>query len=338
MIDEALWKCGQTLLVEWGRDPRNHAQAEFPSGQYEQRLTKWGIIVSRAQKSPITFSRYPSTEELINRIQSFITGALLLTGCTLVGTIFYSESHTNHTAQSTHSVIRAIAPTIEMVASANEQLVIRAAIQPSPTLSPMPKTTNLPTLSPTLSPILSPSPQSTSTAMPTPTSSPLPPPPTATTPPRPTAITPPLPTSAPPAVPVAGFNFTPQEQEELLLALLNQARRENGLGPLRIATELNASAKRHGIDMATHGLTWHTGSDGSIAAQRILDAGYLDTSATEMISYGHPNAAAAVAWWLSGDHHRPFILSDQYTEVGVSYTWTDNTDFGHYWVVNLGSR
>jgi uncharacterized protein YkwD len=173
------------------------------------------------------------------------------------------------------------------------------------------------------------------TATPTLTESPTPtitPTPTATFTLRPTATGTPTPAGSGCVV----YNFEYESQTALLL---NQQRNQNGLPSLAIHPALTNSARGHSIDMVTHNLTQHNGSDGSTPRQRMLAAGYTGSWWGEIIywgggSYGTPSQA--VTWWMNDPPHKDVILGTHYTDFGVGYVSCSTFSYRGFFTVDFG--
>lgn len=227
-------------------------------------------------------------------------------------------------------------------------------IHPSPT--PLPRAypsatptaviaaANSPTPMPTATPLSSggsdqPSSTPTGTAVPTETSSgsapSLPtvtPTPTATATPRPTATSTPTPASTGCVV----YNY---DYELQVASLLNVQRNQNGLPSLSVNGALTNSARGHSIDMVTHNLTQHNGSDGSTPQQRMKAAGYGGSWWGEIIywgggSYGTPDHA--VTWWMNDPPHKDVILGTHYTDFGVGYVSCSTFAYKGFFTVDFG--
>lgn len=203
------------------------------------------------------------------------------------------------------------------------------SVPPAPTVAVSPSGTTAAPPQPT-----APAPAATTTPVPTsPTATPVPASPTATlAPPSPTATSaPPTATTAPP--PPFNGSF-----DQLIAEMINQERVRNGLPTLTVVSELNNAARRHSTDMATNNVTDHTGSDGSTAGQRIRDAGYAWARSGEIIGWGFTDPARMMNWWINHPPHRTVILSDAYTDFGISYVPNPDSEWKHYWTVDFGTR
>jgi uncharacterized protein YkwD len=135
----------------------------------------------------------------------------------------------------------------------------------------------------------------------------------------------------------ASCNYSSSSSYQTELAnLINSARTEAGLPALNVNAQLTAAAQAHSIDQACHGLTSHSGSDGSSPSQRIAAAGYAASFASEIIySSGYPQTA--FDWWMSDQIHRNEILNASVTEIGVGYAYVPGTSAGGYYTVDFAS-
>jgi uncharacterized protein YkwD/LysM repeat protein len=108
-----------------------------------------------------------------------------------------------------------------------------------------------------------------------------------------------------------------QDAAGAVIAAINQARAENGLGPLAVNPLLNQAAQGHVNDMITNYVYGHYGSDGSTVQTRVARTGY---SATPWVSenwVSASDAGGAMRWWMNDYIHRVNILTARWSEVGV---------------------
>ncbi len=109
-----------------------------------------------------------------------------------------------------------------------------------------------------------------------------------------------------------------------LLCLLNQARREHGLRPLRSNPRLLRAAERHSRSMVTLGFFSHVDPLGLSSLERIRRTGYLRHarawSCGENIGYGEgPTSSprSMMQSWMNSAPHRANILTAAFREVGL---------------------
>ncbi len=221
---------------------------------------------------------------------------------------------------------------------------------PTPTETPSPTATETQTGTPTSTPTITPTPTSTGTRTPYPTWTPRPtftpsrtPRPTRTYTPGPTAtpsatLDPSIPTSTiePTRTPTPIFTSCTTTlnlaNENAVVQLINAERQSRGLHAYAVQTQLRAAARVQAADMACNHFLGHIGSDGSTVRDRVTAQGYTFTWIGEnyMVSQ---NPQTAFNWWMNSAPHTANILSPNYTEFGVGYIYSAESDYGGYFVI-----
>lgn len=188
-----------------------------------------------------------------------------------------------------------------------------ATMQPSAT--PLPSATNTP--------------QDTATPGPSPTVDPA-----TTVPAEPTETVPPTDMPAPSATPSGSCSTSLNvAYENEIVSLVNDERDSNGLYAYDVDTRLRAAARAHAADMACNGFTGHTGSDGSSVGDRVLAQGYSWSWIGENYMVTQNGPQTAFNWWMNSTPHTNNILSPNYTEFGVGYIYSSESDYGGYFVI-----
>jgi uncharacterized protein YkwD len=119
-----------------------------------------------------------------------------------------------------------------------------------------------------------------------------------------------------------------------VVALINQERINNGLPDLTVQSALTAAARVHSQDMACNGFFSHTGSDGSVARDRVGRQGYTTTWVGENIYGGMSSSPSViVTWFMNSTPHRANILNVNYTSIGVGYVYVPTAPYQKYWTV-----
>jgi hypothetical protein len=122
--------------------------------------------------------------------------------------------------------------------------------------------------------------------------------------------------------------------EMAMFNLMNEARAERGLAPLKLSPGLSRSAAWKSADSSAWGDTptdprfSHTDSLGRNSSQRARDCGF-PADAAENIAYGWGSVQATFEAWMNSPGHRANILMDYYVTAGVGEVndrWT--VDFG----------
>jgi uncharacterized protein YkwD len=120
--------------------------------------------------------------------------------------------------------------------------------------------------------------------------------------------------------------------ENQVVQLINDERQSRGLYAYAVQSQLRAAARVQAADMACNHFTGHTGSDGSSVRDRVTAQGYSWSWIGEnyMVSQ---NPVTAFNWWMNSGPHTANILSPNYTEFGVGYVYSSESDYGGYFVV-----
>ncbi len=124
------------------------------------------------------------------------------------------------------------------------------------------------------------------------------------------------------------------------MSLINAERTANGLPAYIPQGQLKAAALAHSTDMACNGFFSHTGSDGSSKEERASTQGYGGTSVEENIfGTGETSANApqlAFSFWMASPPNQANILLDEFTDIGIGYTYEPESPFGGYFTVVFG--
>ena len=129
------------------------------------------------------------------------------------------------------------------------------------------------------------------------------------------------------------------DYENQVVTLINQARVNNGLAPLKPDAKLSAAALAHSMDMACNDFVDHTGSDGSSWPDRIAAQGFPFSIAYENIYVGNPDFGGtpqgAFEWWMNSQVHRDNILNPDAVYIGVGYAFNASSTYGGYYTVDF---
>lgn len=125
-----------------------------------------------------------------------------------------------------------------------------------------------------------------------------------------------------------------------VVELTNIERAKAGLQPLTLNLQLADAAQDHSNDMAKDDFFSHTGADGSTVATRVRASGYEYANAGENIAVGQTTAEQVVESWMNSPGHRANILNENFTEIGIGYTYLENdtgsVNYNHYWTQVFG--
>ncbi len=116
-----------------------------------------------------------------------------------------------------------------------------------------------------------------------------------------------------------GHDYTTQSlsaQEQKMLNLLNQDRKNAGLSALTLDEELSRIARIKSEDMRDKGYFAHESPTYGNVRAMLRTFGYAFSSASENIAH-HANVDKAQAAFMSSSGHRANILSAAWTKVGI---------------------
>ncbi len=137
-----------------------------------------------------------------------------------------------------------------------------------------------------------------------------------------------------PASPVAAERMARE-----VAALTNAERAAVGLPPLKLQDNLQVSARWLAADMAEKNYFSHTDKQGRDIDPRLPSCGYRRYHAIgENIAAGQASPTDAVAEWMKSPGHRNNILSRDWNEIGIGYSFSNDSKFQRYWVQDFGSR
>lgn len=109
-----------------------------------------------------------------------------------------------------------------------------------------------------------------------------------------------------------------------VIAGIDAARAQHGLGRLRLSLKLEAAARFHSFEMATRGFFSHSSANGTSAWARLAryypSAGYSSWQVGETLLWSEPDvdAAGVLHDWLTSPEHRAILLTGAFREIGVS--------------------
>ena len=129
-------------------------------------------------------------------------------------------------------------------------------------------------------------------------------------------------TSAPDKEQTTGGMISAYEAE--VIRLVNEIRRQNGLGELTASAELSHVARLKSQDMHDKGYFDHTSPTYGSAFDMLRSFGISYRTAGENIAYGYSTPQAVVDAWMNSSGHRANILNASYTQIGVGHVQDGN--------------
>lgn len=126
----------------------------------------------------------------------------------------------------------------------------------------------------------------------------------------------PVPTK-PTGIPVpAAKTYALSPQEQLAVNLLNQARQNEGIEPLKVNLQLSKLAADYALDMRNRKFFAHVDPDGKDPFERMAAVGIDFPNAGENIALS-PDVETAHRMLLESPLHRENILNPKFTEIGI---------------------
>ena len=132
-----------------------------------------------------------------------------------------------------------------------------------------------------------------------------------------------------------------EEFEQRVVELVNQARADNGLPPLKRSKKLDQAARFHAADMAQEGYFDHDTYD-LVDGQLVKVCSTWDRIGTyykganaENIAAGYSTPEDVVQGWLDSEGHRDNILNSYSWEIGVGF-YQGPGPYTYYWVQDFG--
>jgi uncharacterized protein YkwD len=119
--------------------------------------------------------------------------------------------------------------------------------------------------------------------------------------------------------------------------IINQYRRDKGLKPLKLNTELTEAAKAHSRDLAKWDRISHYGSDGSNPWDRVKRSGYKARLAAENVGTGQVDFAEVFRGWQESPGHNKNLLMADAQEMGIALVQDPKTEFKSFWTLVIGS-
>ncbi len=135
-----------------------------------------------------------------------------------------------------------------------------------------------------------------------------------------------------------------QDFEKEVLKLTNKERKKRGLKKLKWNETLAYSARYHAQDMAEENYFEHSSFDRNSNGKLKEVCGTFDrveafivfNYLAENISAGQVTPEAVVKSWMKSPGHRKNILGKNFSELGVGFYQSNNSEYEYYWVQNFG--
>ena len=145
-------------------------------------------------------------------------------------------------------------------------------------------------------------------------------------------LSPPTPTPLP--LSANGETFSPQEYEQKLFELVNQARIHRGYQPLALYPPLERTARRHSQDMAENDFFGHLSFTGEDFNQRLTAEGMVFSNGGETL-YAGGDPYQAYHIWMNSEIHFNLLMNPAFTHIGIGVVYAEGRTYGKYVTVDL---
>jgi len=127
-------------------------------------------------------------------------------------------------------------------------------------------------------------------------------------------------------------------QAEQARDLINAYRREKGLKPVKLNSELTAAAKNHAKDLAKWDRISHYGSDGSNPWDRVKRSGYNARLAAENVGTGQATIDEVMNGWKESPGHNKNLLLPDAEHMGIALVQDPKTEFKTFWTLVMATQ
>ena len=124
---------------------------------------------------------------------------------------------------------------------------------------------------------------------------------------------------------------------EIARSLINDYRKQKGLKPLKLNTELTEAAKAHSRDLAKWDRISHYGSDGSNPWDRVKRTGYKARLAAENVGTGQIDFKEVLRGWEESPGHNKNLLLPDAHDMGIALVQDPKTEFKSFWTLVIGT-
>jgi len=131
--------------------------------------------------------------------------------------------------------------------------------------------------------------------------------------------------------------YVPTAEECQFLALINDYRAANGVGPLALSIDLSEAARNHSVQVANTDYFSHTLPDGTSWDDNIRNYGYTyNTWIGENMAAGNLRPDYTLIQWQNSAAHNTNMLAPQFTAIGIGLATNPNSQWGAYWTTTFG--
>ncbi len=134
-------------------------------------------------------------------------------------------------------------------------------------------------------------------------------------------------------------SYCADSQEQALLKLINDYRKQNGVAALTLSQALGAAADHHSRSMANNNYVSHDLiPEGITWSKNLQNHGYSYTTYRgENIAAGNSSASATFAQWKASSTHNANMLNKSARRMGIATAYAPNSKYKVYWVLAVAA-
>lgn len=126
-----------------------------------------------------------------------------------------------------------------------------------------------------------------------------------------------------------------RDMELLIYDLTNSIRKRNDVPILSWSSTAAGAARKHSTDMAKNRYFNHYSLYNESPGDRLKEEGIIYKSIGENIIAGYENAIISSHAWFNSPDHRDNILNENYTSLGVGFTYLEDSIYKSYITQNF---
>jgi len=128
------------------------------------------------------------------------------------------------------------------------------------------------------------------------------------------------------------------------LKILNKARVENGLNPLKLDYDLCMAARYHSYDMGSQNYTGHATQDRPNNGSKIVEVcGTFERikkwknnyNMGENIAAGSGSAEGVYNQWINSPGHKKNMFNSSWTKIGIGFVKVPGSKYTYYWTTDF---
>jgi len=129
---------------------------------------------------------------------------------------------------------------------------------------------------------------------------------------------------------------TSEQYRQEVIELINEERTKSGLNPVKEEVSFMQISQLKSDEMAELNYFSHVSPQYGAHTNYAKNLGANCTIASENIAAGYSTPKEVVAGWMKSEVHKRHILDEEWTLVGIGYSYNAASQYGSYWSLFLG--